>query len=211
MKRKSYEMKRVVNHPLFGTGLIGVHRIKIYEKYGDSLPICEGCGKPQTWEGCHVDHIDNDPRNNSDENIRPLHHGCNIARHQSTVSKHKKGSLPNEAMKRGFVNLADACKYIGKRDYYLRSLFKEDKNSVLRMLDEAMALKAADPAAKKLTAKQRYDAAMYESGFIRIQGWIKPEDKDAVQAFFETKAGLDHSAGEHLIKKGEKRAKKGCK
>ncbi len=71
-------------------------------------------------------------------------------------------------------------------------------------------MKAAKKKAK-LTAKQRYDEAMRKGGFIRIQGWIQPENRESVQAFLETKAGLNYGAGEHLIKKGEKRAKKCCK
>lgn len=59
-----------------------------------------------------------------------------------------------------------------------------------------------------MTNKQRYDAAMKAAGYVRVQGWVKPEIKPQVMALLETKAGLDASKGEHLIKKGEKRAKK---
>lgn len=59
-----------------------------------------------------------------------------------------------------------------------------------------------------MTSKQRYDAAMVSAGFVRVQGWVRPELKPQVIAMLETKAGLDASKGEHLIKKGEKRAKK---
>ena len=55
----------------------------------------------------------------------------------------------------------------------------------------------------KQTPKQRYDAAMKEAGYIRVQGWVKPENQGAVKALLETKCGLDASAGEHLFKKGE--------
>lgn len=59
-----------------------------------------------------------------------------------------------------------------------------------------------------MTAKQRYDAAMKAAGYVRVQGWAKPENVPAIKAMLATKAGLDASAGEHLIKVGEKRAKK---
>lgn len=55
----------------------------------------------------------------------------------------------------------------------------------------------------KQTPKQRYDAAMKEAGYIRVQGWVKPENQAAVKSLLETKCGLDASAGEHLFKKGE--------
>jgi hypothetical protein len=61
---------------------------------------------------------------------------------------------------------------------------------------------------KKKTPKQRYDEAMKEAGYIRVQGWVKPENQAAVKSLLETKCGLDASIGEHLIKKGEKRALK---
>ena len=55
----------------------------------------------------------------------------------------------------------------------------------------------------KQTPKQRYDAAMKEAGYIRVQGWVKPENQAAVKSLLETKCGLDASLGEHLFKKGE--------
>lgn len=59
-----------------------------------------------------------------------------------------------------------------------------------------------------MNAKQRYDAAMKAAGFIRVQGWIAPENRDAVKALMVTKAGHNGDAGEHLVKIGNKLAKK---
>lgn len=207
-KYRVYEKAHVKNHPQFGSGIIGVHRLKIYEKYGENLPDCEICKEPVFWAKCHVDHIDNDPKNNDIDNLRPLHHGCNTSRQNVQGSKHAKGTLPNEALKLGFVSCSQAAKYAGTTQQYLRICFKENPGYVIDLLNSAKKKMDMDPSAKRLTAKQRYDAAMYADGFIRIQGWIKPENKAAVQEFFETKAGLDYEAGDHLIKKGEKRAKK---
>ena len=61
---------------------------------------------------------------------------------------------------------------------------------------------------QKQTPKQRYDAAMKAAGYIRVQGWVKPENQAAVKALLETKCGLNASAGEHLFKKGEIVSKK---
>lgn len=61
---------------------------------------------------------------------------------------------------------------------------------------------------KELNAKQRYDKAMIDAGYVRVQGWVKPEDKPKVELLLKTKAGLDASKGEHLVKKGEKKALK---
>lgn len=59
-----------------------------------------------------------------------------------------------------------------------------------------------------MTAKQRYDAAMKAAGYVRVQGWASTENVPKIKAMMATKAGLDASTGEHLIKIGEKRAKK---
>ncbi len=61
---------------------------------------------------------------------------------------------------------------------------------------------------QKQTPKQRYDAAMKESGYIRVQGWVKPDNQAAVKALLETKCGLNAATGEHLFKKGEIVSKK---
>lgn len=90
----------------------------------------------------------------------------------------------------------------------MQLLYKQNHDAFRLLLEHAAAKRDEDPKAKRLTAKQRYDIAMYEDGFIRVQGWIRPEDETMVKGFFHTKAGLDYESGEHLIKKGEKRAKK---
>lgn len=72
------------------TGYVSEHRYLIYEKYGMNLPDCEICGKPTDWKTCHIDHIDNNPRNNNIDNLRPLCRGCNTFRDypaQHTLSR----------------------------------------------------------------------------------------------------------------------------
>lgn len=205
---RKYDNRYIKDHPRFGTGVFGLHRVKIYEKYGENLPDCEVCGKPVFWDSCHIDHIDNNPQNNEIENLRPLHRGCNTSRQGRYVNKYMQGTLPYEAMIRGFVSCKQAAEYCGMPTHQIKALYKQNPDEVIRLYDEAKMKMDKDDNAVKFTAKQRYDMAMNMSGYIRIQGWIKPENKAAVQAFFETKAGLDYETGEHLIKKGEKRAKK---
>lgn len=64
-------------------GVIREHTVVAYEKYGDSLPDCELCGKPLSWgmgRSMHIDHIDNQKGNNDPSNLRPLCNGCNSNR-----------------------------------------------------------------------------------------------------------------------------------
>lgn len=68
-------------HPLAGkTGYVFEHRKIIFDKHGLTLPDCEICGKPTSWETCHIDHKDENPSNNAPDNLRPLCPGCNTWR-----------------------------------------------------------------------------------------------------------------------------------
>jgi hypothetical protein len=74
-------------HPLAdSTGHVWEHRKLMYDRYGETLPPCELCRKPITWETTHIDHIDDDPSNNDPKNLRPLCRGCNVSRPLRTDS-----------------------------------------------------------------------------------------------------------------------------
>ncbi len=61
-------------------GYIYEHRKVAFDKYGQTLPPCELCGKDLNWKTAHIDHKDNDKKNNNSENLRPLCCGCNTRR-----------------------------------------------------------------------------------------------------------------------------------
>jgi hypothetical protein len=52
----------------------------LYADIGSGPMECELCGKALTWKTCHVDHIDNDVRNNARSNLRPTCCTCNTRR-----------------------------------------------------------------------------------------------------------------------------------
>ena len=214
VKYRQYEYKYVNKHPYFGTRVVGVHRLKIYEKYGENLPACEICGNPVVWNNSHIDHIDDNPLNNIIDNLRPLHPGCNSHRNREyadyngLAARHKKNTYPNEIMKYGFVNSSQAEKYAKICSEKLRLLYKQRIDIFEEIMINAKIAKESDPDAKQFSAKQKYDNAMVEAGFVRVSGWATPENKEKISAMLETKCGLDSSTGEHLIKKGEKRALK---
>lgn len=78
---KGYQKIFSPGHPLANSDLYAYeHRLVVYAKYGESLPDCELCGKPTNWATCHIDHKDNDIKNNDIRNLRPVCRPCNTNR-----------------------------------------------------------------------------------------------------------------------------------
>lgn len=81
MPGRGYIRLYLPDHPLRDTqGYVSEHRKIMFDKIGYLLNACELCGKHQTWETVHIDHIDNDPKNNAPINLRPLCRSCNTRR-----------------------------------------------------------------------------------------------------------------------------------
>lgn len=77
-----YQWIYLLGHPLRhrSSGYVAEHRAVLYADLGDGPLACELCGKQLTWRTCHVDHIDNDTRNNKRDNLRPTCSTCNTRR-----------------------------------------------------------------------------------------------------------------------------------
>ena len=81
MPGRGYQRLYEPSHPLADTqGYVSEHRKVVFDRIGYSLHSCELCGKPETWETVHIDHKDNNPQNNSPDNLRPLCRVCNTFR-----------------------------------------------------------------------------------------------------------------------------------
>lgn len=73
-----------VFHPLHALadkgGYVFEHRYVMWSVVGEHTGPCRICGKPESWSTCHVDHIDEDRKNNAKSNLRILCRGCNVKR-----------------------------------------------------------------------------------------------------------------------------------
>jgi len=79
---RGYQFIYDPSHPLVSKGQLYVaeHRAVLYTKLGCGDMSCALCEKALTWKTCCVDHIDNNPRNNDPENLRPTCMNCNAKR-----------------------------------------------------------------------------------------------------------------------------------
>jgi hypothetical protein len=85
-----YIMIRVPGHPLeTACGLVGEHRVVLYDAIGPGPHPCHWCGQPVDWvsDGVGVprgslvtDHVDNNVRNNDPSNLVPSCGPCNGVR-----------------------------------------------------------------------------------------------------------------------------------
>lgn len=77
-----YQALHMAGHPLAAKRYPYVyeHMAVLYDALGPGPMSCALCAKPLTWETCHVDHIDNDVRNNAVSNLRPTCVRCNTGR-----------------------------------------------------------------------------------------------------------------------------------
>jgi len=88
---KGYQMLKIPDHPLsMANGCVYEHRKVVYDRYGETLPPCEKCGKEVTWKTAHIDHIDEVVDNNADSNLRVLCRACNVMRSRVHIPEHTK-------------------------------------------------------------------------------------------------------------------------
>lgn len=69
-------------------GYVYEHR-KVFFDSGKDASSCSLCSKDITWKNLHIDHIDNNVRNNDITNLRPTCRGCNTFRGHSSTSMGK--------------------------------------------------------------------------------------------------------------------------
>lgn len=77
-----YQFVRSPGHPLCAKGqsYVAEQRLVLYAAIGPGPMQCDLCGCALTWKTCQADHIDENPRNNDRDNLRPLCRRCNVWR-----------------------------------------------------------------------------------------------------------------------------------
>jgi len=70
-------------------GYVYEHRFVYYEQVSKEVSNCEICDKEIGWGNVHIDHIDENRKNNSPENLRPLCNGCNVSRNRDYTKQTK--------------------------------------------------------------------------------------------------------------------------
>ncbi len=92
---KGYQYIYAPNHPLTPVGqwYLAEQRAVLYEAIGPGPMRCCLCGVEMTWESCQADHIDENPRNNSKANLRPLCRRCNVWRSMPPAAQRVKGAV----------------------------------------------------------------------------------------------------------------------
>jgi len=81
MDERGYILAHDPSHALaYKNGYVYEHRKVVFDILGPGLRSCALCGARVTWETVHIDHIDSNPSNNKQDNLRPLCRACNVQR-----------------------------------------------------------------------------------------------------------------------------------
>lgn len=89
-KKRGYSSVYEPGHALSNAaGMVKEHRFIYFEQIDNNPTKCALCECPINWEILHIDHIDNNPRNNSPTNLRALCRPCNVYRGHSALSSGK--------------------------------------------------------------------------------------------------------------------------
>lgn len=91
-----YLLERAPGHPIsppLGRSRVYQHRKVFFDAHGIGPFQCHVCSSPVGWDTMHVDHLDDDPKNNALENLKPACPTCNTWRGKAKMiaSSRKNG------------------------------------------------------------------------------------------------------------------------
>ncbi len=76
-----YLLDRFPNHPLAAGGkYVYQHRAVFYAAHGNGPFVCHVCNASVGWATMHIDHLDDNPKNNALSNLAPACPTCNTKR-----------------------------------------------------------------------------------------------------------------------------------
>jgi hypothetical protein len=117
-----------LGHPLaHADGQVYEHRLVLYEKIGSGTHPCHWCGKLLTWgdtlNDLLADHINQNPQNNTPENLVPSCFSCNVGRSKRLKTHCKQGheyTVANTYIRKGGSRQCRACKAEALTRHYKR-------------------------------------------------------------------------------------------
>ena len=114
-----YTLVRRPDHPLTPpSGAVGEHRLILYDRLGPGPQRCHHCGTEVIWnpvtitgpDALVVDHLNGDPRDNSEGNLVPSCHTCNVRRRHDHIRDDEVFyTFPTGKRVRGVIRICEHC------------------------------------------------------------------------------------------------------
>ncbi len=121
-------------------GYVYEHRFVYYEQVSKTISECALCRKAIDWDSVHIDHIDENRKNNSPKNLRALCNACNVWRN------------------RDHTKIGQQFTYLGKTQnagaWAKEDFIKVNRNTITRRRRKGMTDKEC-LTAEKITHKEK--------------------------------------------------------
>lgn len=159
-----YRLTLAPNHPLATSGQrsrVYTHRKVYYEAHGEGPFNCYHCGKYLTWETVHVDHLDDDPKNNTVSNLAASCPVCNTKRGQHKMVKAMQAK--GQWIEYGALSLpiSECAKLLGLQTNGLKHRLKRMPLHLALLTAPGPTSGKRDPARKLLPKKPKRVVATY--------------------------------------------------
>lgn len=122
----AYRCVRIPDHPLADrTGMVGEHRVVLYEAIGPGEHPCHWCRQLIHWGPGYgkgsicSDHLDGNPRNNAPENLVPACARCNNTRNRKDLISDSEPHIQLAGNRGRHRAVERTCKTCGKQFLHL--------------------------------------------------------------------------------------------